>query len=295
MKEQLSSTVDSFLQYLRYQLKCSENTIENYSVDLVQFISFLQNQGIGRVTEIKRDHIRSFLREMMAFGYASTSSSRKLSALRGWLKYLVERGYMEQDPSSGVRGPKLPGTLPRALSLEDVTRMIEEGTGKRNQLRDKALLEILYGSGLRVSEAASLKWTNVDLAERNLRVLGKGQKERIVPLGTHSIKALKEWRSSLKEDSDFVFPGKEDGHIAVRTLTRVVMRASKRVGLSGVTPHMLRHSFATHMLEGGASLKALQELLGHESLLTTQRYLTVTAEHLKKSYMETYPTFEGDE
>ena len=295
MKEQLSSTVDSFLQYLRYQLKCSENTIENYSVDLVQFISFLQNQGIGRVTEIKRDHIRSFLREMMAFGYASTSSSRKLSALRGWLKYLVERGYMEQDPSSGVRGPKLPGTLPRALSLEDVTRMIEEGTGKRNQLRDKALLEILYGSGLRVSEAASLKWTNVDLAERNLRVLGKGQKERIVPLGTHSIKALKEWRSSLKKDSDFVFPGKEDGHIAVRTLTRVVMRASKRVGLSGVTPHMLRHSFATHMLEGGASLKALQELLGHESLLTTQRYLTVTAEHLKKSYMETYPTFEGDE
>ncbi|MBN1333571.1 MAG: tyrosine recombinase XerC [Synergistales bacterium] len=295
MKEQLSSTVDSFLDHLRYHLKCSEHTVLNYSVDLVQFVTYLQKQEVTAPEEITRSHVRSFLREIMAFGYARTSSARKLSALRGWLRYLLEKGYIEKDPSSGVRGPKLPGTLPRALSREDVNRMIEEGIGKNNSLRDKAILELLYGSGLRVSEAATIKWADMELPERSLRILGKGQKERIVPMGSHCVRAIEEWRSGIREKSSFVFPGREEGHIAVRTVTRIVERASRKVGLSGVTPHMLRHSFATHMLEGGASLKVLQELLGHESLLTTQRYLTVTADHLKKSYMENYPMSEDDE
>jgi integrase/recombinase XerC len=208
---------------------------------------------------------------------------------------MTANGVISRDPASGVRGPKIPASLPRALGRDDVNRMIEAGIQKKESyFRDRAVLELLYGSGLRIGELAVLRWEDIDLAERWVRIQGKGNKERMVPLGSYAVRALKELGREDRPGGSYVFPGGEKGHISERTINRIVKRAARQAGLSGVTPHMLRHSFATHMLEGGASLRVLQDLLGHESLITTQRYLTVTAEHLKKNYREIHPMAEGD-
>ncbi len=295
MEEKLSAKVDSFLNHLRVGMKSSEHTVTNYAVDLSQFMDYLDNEGVKEPDEITRQHIRSFIRDILGFGYARTSAARKLSAIKGWLVYLMDRGEIGSDPSMGIRGPKLPSVLPRALPREDVSMMLEKGVEGENFHRDRAVLELLYGSGLRIAEVASIRWGDLDVVERWIRIKGKGNKERIVPLGSYSIKALEEWKQCPSEPGEFLFPGRNGGHITVRTISRIVKKAAMRVGLSGVTPHMLRHSFATHMLEGGASLRVLQELLGHESLATTQRYLTVTAEHLKKSYLEAHPRAGGED
>lgn len=296
MEEKLSLNVDYFIENLKYQRQFSDHTVLNYAVDLKQFLAYLEKQEVAEPGEIKREHVRAYVRDMMGFGYSRSSVARKLSSIRGWTSFMARRGAISRDPAAGVRGPKLPSNLPRALSREDVTRMIEEGVRKnRNFSRDKAILELLYGSGLRIGELSVMKWEDLDLAERWLRITGKGSKERIVPLGTYAVRALKDLKAGERKGSIYVFPGGEEGHISERTVNRVVKRAAQQAGLSGVTPHMLRHSFATHMLEGGASLRVLQDLLGHESMLTTQRYLTVTAEHLKNNYRKIHPMAnEGD-
>ena len=295
MEEKLSLNVDYFIDNLKFQRQFSEYTVVNYSIDLKQFVSYLENQGITEPEEIKRENVRAYVRDIMGFGYSRTSVARKLSSIKGWTAFMASNGVISRDPASGIRGPKIPASLPRALGRDDVNRMIEEGIQKKESYcRDKAVLELLYGSGLRIGELAVLRWEYIDLAERWVRIQGKGNKERIVPLGSYAVKALKELGKRDRSGDDYVFPGGEKGHISERTINRIVKRAAKQAGLSGVTPHMLRHSFATHMLEGGASLRVLQDLLGHESLITTQRYLTVTAEHLKKNYREIHPMAEGD-
>lgn len=296
MEEKLSLNVDYFIENLKYQRQLSDHTVLNYAVDLKQFLTYLEKQEVKEPGEIKREHVRAYVRDMMGFGYSRSSVARKLSSIKSWASFMTRNGTVPKDPASGVRGPKLPSNLPRALSREDVNRMLEEGVRKnRNFRRDRAILELLYGSGLRIGELSVLKWEDADLEERWLRISGKGSKERIVPIGSFAVKALEDLKIENRERSIFVFSGGEKGHISERTVNRVVKRAAQQVGLSGVTPHMLRHSFATHMLEGGASLRVLQDLLGHESMLTTQRYLTVTAEHLKKNYRKIHPMAdEGD-
>lgn len=285
----IASSVDAYLEHLKYSRASSDHTVVNYAVDLAQFSDYLETLEIRRPGDVRHTHVRSFLREVVGFGYARSSAARKLSSIKGWMSYLKERGEIDSDPASGVRGPRLPGKLPRAMTFEDVDRLIEEGPRGSNETRDRAVLELLYGCGLRVAEAAGLEWDQVDLSERWIRVRGKGNKERMVPVGRCAVEALREWRKTLDSGERFVFPGENSGPVAVRTLHRIVARAAKRVGLTEVTPHVLRHSFATHMLERGASLRVLQELLGHESLVTTQRYLKVTVEQLKKSYLEAHP------
>jgi len=301
MGDTIASSVDAYLEYLKYSRGSSNHTVVNYAVDLSQFSEFLESLDVRCPDEIRHTHVRSFLREVVGYGYARSSAARKLSSIKGWTSFLKERGEISSDPASGVRGPRLPKKLPRAITPEEVTRLIEEGPGGKYASRDRTILEILYGCGLRVAEAANLKWEQVDLDERWIRVRGKGDKERMVPMGRCAVEALSNWRKSLDMGEPFVFPGERGGPLATRTLHRVVTRAARRVGLAEVTPHVLRHSFATHMLERGASLRVLQELLGHESLVTTQRYLKVTAEQLKKSYIRAHPragnggeAFEGD-
>ena len=198
------------------------------------------------------------------------------------------------DPTKGVRGPKEPKRLPRALAYEDIKLLLEEGPRGEFEIRDRAVLELLYGCGLRVAELVALDWEDVDIKERWLRVRGKGEKERLVPMGRFAQKALTEWQAVLGKKGGPLFPGEGCERIAVRTVRRIVSRAAKRVGLVGVSPHVLRHSFATHMLEGGASLRVLQELLGHQSLVTTQRYLKISYEQLKKGYVSAHPRGRGE-
>ncbi|MDO9508392.1 MAG: tyrosine recombinase XerC [Thermovirgaceae bacterium] len=295
-EDALSSAIDIFLKDMRSGRGRSGHTTVNYAVDLSQFAEYVSGLGVETPGGVETTHIRGFLRDVVGFGYARSSAARKLSAIKSWLRFLQERGEISRNPAGGLRGPKLPSRLPRAISREEMNLLLEKGTEGNEAPRDLAVLELMYGSGLRIAETAALRWDQVDLAERWIRVLGKGEKERLVPMGRFSVRALESWRDVSGPGSDFVFPGAEGGAVTVRTLHRVVRRAAARAGLSGVTPHVLRHSFATHMLEGGANLRVLQELLGHESLVTTQKYLKITAEQMRRSYTLAHPRAgNGDE
>ena len=293
MQEIISSFIDLYLDHLRFQKGASEHTVTGYSVDLAQFTEYLLLSGVTEPGGVEPKMIRAWLREMMGYGYAPSSAARKLSSVRSFFAFLQERGITLRDPAKTVEGPKLPARLPRSLSREDAERLVVLGSEGDNRLRDRAILEVLYGCGLRIAELVSLLWRNVDMPERMLRVLGKGDKERLVPFGRCALAALEEWKESLPP-GEWVFPGQKDGPVTVRTVHRVVLRAAEKTGILQVTPHVLRHSFATHLLEGGISLRVLQELLGHESLLTTQHYLAVSGEHLRQSYISAHPRAKGE-
>jgi integrase/recombinase XerC len=289
MAEKLSSLVDAYLQDLRHGRRLSEHTVTNYAIDLAQFVEFSLAQGLDAPESIRPAHVRGYLREMLAFGYAKASAARKLSAVKSWMVFLKGEHVIVEDPACRVQSPKLPLRLPRAISLEDVKNLLENGPTGKNEVRDRAALELLYGSGLRVAELVALDWEDLDLQERWVRVTGKGDKQRIVPVGRFALAAFKAWAEECSTCRGPLFPGSGGERMTVRTVTRIVDRASKRCGLSGITPHVLRHSFATHLLEGGANLRVLQELLGHESLLTTQRYLKISADHLQRVVREAHP------
>ena len=294
MPEQLSASVDCFLDTLRFARNASEHTVANYSIDLAQFVEYVTARGASSVQDVDSRMIRSFLRDLVGYGYAKTSAARKLSTIRSFCSFLVERRELPVDPSASVRGPRLPGRLPRALSREDAKRLVESIPDDAHAARDAAVLELLYGCGLRIAEAVGLTWDAVDLPERWLRVLGKGDKERMVPMGRYAVGALERWKLEIGASREIsgdlpVFPGKGTSPMTVRTVARIVDRAALKAGVPGVTPHVLRHSYATHMLEGGASIRVLQELLGHESIVTTQRYVTVTADRLRESYIRAHP------
>lgn len=288
-RDAVSASIDLFLEEMGSGRGSSGHTTLNYAVDLSQFADYLEGLGIDDPGGVQSSHVRGFIRDVVGFGYARSSAARKLSAIKSWLGFLQERGVITSNPAAGIRGPRLPGRLPRAISREDVEALLDRGPTGREACRDKAAMELMYGSGLRVAETAALRWEEVDLEERWVRVMGKGEKERLVPMGKFAVKALREWKDSCPDPTGPVFPGSRGGHITVRTLHRAVLKAASTVGLTGVTPHVLRHSFATHMLEGGANLRVLQELLGHESLVTTQKYLKVTIEQLRKSYTMAHP------
>ena len=270
----------------------------NYSVDLAQLADYMESTGHSSVEELNRDCLRGFLRELSGYGFSGRSILRKLSALRGFTRFLAETGVIATDVGVGLRGPRADRAVPRAITYDDVVRMMELAE-KRNKkgARDRLILELMYGGGLRVSEVVSLKWSDVDLDERELRVMGKGSKERRTYFGKPARELLIAWKrdAALKGhetegDAPVFYPEKNGApRLTERTVHRMVVSVSRALGMFGVSPHTLRHSFATHMLERGAPLRVIQELLGHESLATTQIYLKVSVEHMKKSYLETHP------
>jgi integrase/recombinase XerC len=292
MDETLSAAVDGFLEYLRFARGRTENTRANYSVDLVQFADYLNSAGVTDPRDITPERVRGFLRDLLGFGFAKTSAARKLSAVKSFCLWLTERDLIPADPTEGIRGPRLPVRLPRALAYEEIVRLLEEGPQGDRAVRDRAVLEILYGCGVRVAELAALDWEDLDREGRWFRIRGKGEKERMVPVGRTALECLLRWEGQVPGEGP-LFPGEGAERMAERTVSRIVRRAAARVGLSGVTPHTLRHSFATHLLERGAPLRVVQELLGHESLATTQRYLMITTEQLKNSYRRAHPRAGG--
>ncbi|MDR0648375.1 MAG: tyrosine-type recombinase/integrase [Synergistaceae bacterium] len=294
----ISSCIDEFLLYMDSTLARADNTVTNYAVDLAQFADYAQTGGVDLPSSIDMGLLRGFIRELSGYGFSASSIARKLSAVKGFVKFLVERGIIDRDVSVGLRGPRLRQGIPRALAYEDMMKLLDGGVrASKKKLRDSLILELLYGSGLRVSEVTSLDWDDVDISERWLRISGKGSKERLVPFSHEARRCLLQWKDELAgrgqwhDGASPLFPGEKASasRMTERTVHRIVVSAARGVGIFGVTPHTLRHSFATHMLENGAPLRVIQELLGHESLATTQRYLTVTAEQMKKSYMESHP------
>jgi tyrosine recombinase XerC len=291
----MDSLLDSYRRHLQGR-NLSPYTIRNYLSDLSHFLQFLQEEALSLQT-LSRQTFRHYLARLSQDGVAPASIARKVSTIRTFLRFLVQEGHLEHDPLSGVRGPKRPRRLPAYLSPEQVTALIEAASGASpGELRDRALLELLYACGLRVSEVTGLDVGDVDLAEGIARVRGKGGKERLVLMGRPAVQALRRYlrdgRPALLRQpyQQALFLNMRDGQrLSARSVQAIVRRYAQRAGIDRrVWPHLLRHTFATHMLDGGADLRVVQELLGHASPTSTQIYMHVTQEHQRRRYLEAF-------
>ncbi len=278
-----------YLERLTNERGLSPHTVAAYRRDLDQFLTFCERLEIVSLPEIDRRTVRRFLAQLSTVRYARRSIARKLSSVRAFLADEARRGSIETNPAVGVQQPKKPGTLPKAIPARGIAEALDRiDDSDAVGARDLALLEVLYGTGLRVSEVVAL--TPAHVRDRDfLRVRGKGDRERIVPIGRPATRALasylKHGRPALATEraGDSLWVGVRGGPLDSRGIRRIVRRRM------GTFPHALRHSFATHMLEGGADLRAVQELLGHVELSTTQIYTSVTRRHLKATYERSHP------
>jgi integrase/recombinase XerC len=299
----MPAVLDEFLEHLRLNENASLNTVRAYQSDLSQFLGFLANRVGGRrmdVTAADFDHmkIREFLGDLHQRGNTRSSAARKLAAIRTFGRYLRREGMLEGDPAALVGTPKREHRLPAHLGESEMTTLLEmPDTTRPLGRRDRAILELFYASGLRLSELVGLSLGDVNLKGRMVRVLGKGRKERIVPFNRATETALRAWlidREALAADTRAsgqpLFVNYQGSRLSTRSVDRLVRKyvavCSTRFGIS---PHALRHSFATHLLERGADLRAIQELLGHARLSTTQRYTHVNAAQLMEAYRKAHP------
>jgi integrase/recombinase XerC len=289
--QQEGPAVAAFLRYLVAERGASAHTVRSYRADLVDCTSFLERRALGALTDADARVLRAYLADLHARGLARTSMARRLATLRSFFRFLVRRGRVRSNPAREVRTPTLPGRLPVHLPIDQSEALFRQPLGDdETSRRDRAILEVLYASGVRVAELAGLDLEDVDLREGALRVLGKGRKERMVPLGTKAIEALRAYLGAREGARGALFRNRRGGRLTVRSLHRIVRDRARAAGLAGhVTPHTLRHTFATHLLDAGADLRLIQELLGHARLATTQRYTHVSADRLAKVYDAAHP------
>ena len=292
-----------YLAHLREERNYSPHTSRAYQADLERFLEFLARDFLNKDKDAVRPGdvdalaVRSFLAVLSRAGLSRTSQGRALAAVRSLLRFAGREGTITANPAAGVRAPKTPRPLPRHLRPGEVEAVLEAPARRDSELapRDRAALELLYAAGLRVGELVSLDWDDIDLEGRTLRVLGKGGKERMVPFGRQAAEALRAWRTTSEhlehtEDSDAVFRNRAGGRLTDRSVRRLLDRAVAAAAVApGVHPHTLRHTFATHLLEAGADLRAIQELLGHASLSTTQKYTHLEVQRLLDVYRQGHP------
>ena len=288
-----------FLNYLRYERNYSSQTVISYSRDIDKFFRFLSEEGLD-MEEVDQIVIRNFLTDELNSGVSKRSCKSRLCALRHFYKYMVRREMVKDNPFVFVSSPKTEKTLPKFLYKDQVREILDENK-KRDDLlayRDQAILSTLYYSGIRASELVSLELQSVSLPRRTLRVLGKGNKERIVPISEECKKDIEtymkttrmELASRNKEGTKVLFLNDHGNKLTTRGLEYILDQIEQKTGsFVGLHPHILRHSFATHLLENGADLRIIQELLGHESLNTTQVYTHVTEESMKETYLAAHP------
>ncbi|MBI2016779.1 MAG: tyrosine recombinase XerC [Candidatus Rokubacteria bacterium] len=276
-----------FMRYLAVERNASPHTLRSYRSDLADFRRFLDEDARAGLPAVDGRVLRAYLARLHARGLDTVSVARKLAALRSWFKFLVRRGRLERNPALEIRGPRLPRKLVSFLPIDEAVALLDAaGAGER----ERAVLELLYATGLRVSELAGLDLDAVDRAERTVRVVGKGGKERMVPFGGQAARALDAWLAQRGSGAGPLFLNHRGRRLGVRSLYDVVRRRARQVGIDRrVSPHTLRHTFATHLLDAGADLRMLQELLGHSRLSTTQRYTHVGSDQLMKVYDKAHP------
>ena len=284
--------IDKFINYLKIEKNASGHTIINYSVDLRDFGRFL---GDAKVESVNYLVLRRYLARMREKNYSKRTIARKLASLRSFFKFLYREGYLKTNPASSVITPKLDKKLPIFLDTSEVVRLIEAPDGRDlSGLRDRAVLETLYSTGIRVGELVQLNLNNIDFISGVVKVFGKGRKERLAPIGDKALRVIRNYlnKRGVKKLSDkkAVFLNKNGGRLTDRSVRRVVGKYIKVVSLrEDISPHTLRHSFATHLLDRGADLRSVQELLGHMNLSTTQIYTHVTTKRLKEVYEKAHP------
>lgn len=274
----------------------SENTLIAYHNDIHQFLNYLSlekscDPGNLSLEEISVEWIRSFLGDLTDQGLERKSMARKLAALRSFFKFLCSEGYLTRNPVQRISSPKIGKKLPEFIYLEQMEKLLKTpDCTTALGARDQVILELLYGSGLRVSELAGLNQVDVDEEQLLLRVRGKGKKERIVPMTHYALKAIQDYLSMREDSQRALLLNYQGSRLSVRSIRRILDKLALDAGLpQHIHPHMLRHSFATHLLDGGADLRSVQELLGHVKLSSTQIYTHLTREHLRQVYDETHP------
>jgi integrase/recombinase XerC len=285
-----TAPVEDFLSHLAVERRMSAHTLEAYRRDLFALHAWADAQSRDLLA-LAGDDIRAFVAGEHRRGLSPKSQQRRLSACRSFYRWLLKRGRIAASPADGIRAPKAPRKLPQVLDVDEAVQLVEVPTDAPLGLRDRALLELFYSSGLRVSEVCALRWSDLDLAEGLVTVLGKGSKQRVVPVGSHARHALQAWREACAgQRGDFVFPGRAGARISARAVQlRIKQLAVQRGVFKRVHPHLLRHSFASHMLESSGDLRGVQELLGHADIATTQVYTHLDFQHLAKVYDAAHP------
>ena len=297
MKEGASFRLEPFVDYLSFERGLSDRTLSAYKRDLERLLLFLEEKDRNDPSEVTLQDLRDFVFHLKDSGLAATSVRRALSCIRGYFAFLMEEGVLTEDPSERLESPRAWRRLPQVLSQEEIQKILEAPDPDHPMYwRDRSILEVLYATGIRVSELVELRMSNLDLEEAICTVFGKGSKERLVPLGGPARRALERYLRELRSRLD---SGRGEGRVFLNHRGRPLSRAAiwelvKKYALRGgvgrkVSPHIFRHSFATHLLEGGADLAAVQELLGHADISTTQIYTHVDREYLKEVHRTFHP------
>jgi integrase/recombinase XerD len=292
----LEAQIRSFLNYLRVEKGLSDNTMYAYQRDMMKFAEFAAKQNVT-IGLVERAHVVDFLRSLYLKKLDSRSVARHLVTIRHFFRFCFAEGLIQEDPAANVQSPKFRQSLPEFLSLAEVDRLLAQpDANSRLGLRDKAMIELLYSTGLRVSELCGLKTQDIQMELGCLRCIGKGNKERLVPVGKRALQVVEEYLAKSrpqilgKRTSSFLFPSRTGSAIHRIVFWKILGTYGRRAGLrKALTPHMLRHSFATHLLDRGADLRSVQMMLGHADIATTQIYTHVVEERLKQVYKAHHP------
>jgi len=289
----LPADAEGYLAHLQVERRVSAHTLDAYRRDLTALTQWASDPAQGELAQLDAAQLRAFMAAEHRRGLSPRSLQRRLSACRSFYEWLLRHGRIQASPAAALRAPKAPRKLPQVLDADEATRLVELPTDVPLGLRDRALLELFYSSGLRLSELCMLRWRDLDLASGTVTVLGKGNRQRIVPVGSHARTALEAWRVAPGKRSDGdapVFPGRGGAPISQRAVQLRLKLLAQRQGLfKHVHPHMLRHSFASHILESSGDLRGVQELLGHADIATTQIYTHLDFQHLAKVYDAAHP------
>ncbi|GIT34807.1 MAG: tyrosine recombinase XerC [Gammaproteobacteria bacterium] len=285
---------ENFLHHLETEKRFSANTVASYRRDLESLEKYCLDQKITVWRNLKTHHLRTYTAKIFSRGLGPRSIQRRLSGIRSFMNYLLREGLIKSNPASGIKTPKAPKRLPNVLDVDQINQLLNIRETSPTSLRDKAILELLYSSGLRLSELVNLNPIDLNLKDKSLMVMGKGGKTRLVPIGQKAIEAVNQWldvRSKLaKTDEEALFVGTKGVRLGQRAIQARITHWGKKNGIQqGVYPHLLRHSFATHLLEASGDLRAVQELLGHKDISSTQIYTHLDFQHLAETYDKAHP------
>ena len=290
----MKALAGNFILYLENERGLAARTRQAYRRDLDQFLQFLDDEEVLDASRVTQHHVRAFIAQRHRQGLGGKSLQRLLSAIRSFFRWMLREGIVSQNPATAVKAPKSPRHLPATLDADTINQLLDIPCDTPIAIRDKAIMELFYSSGLRLTELATLRWEQVDLGSGMVTVTGKGNRSRMVPVGRIAVKALVEWRKAQAEFASFeephVFVTQRGKPIATRTIQARIRHWAKHQGMpQNIYPHLLRHSFASHMLESSGDLRAVQELLGHADISTTQVYTHLDFQHLAKVYDKAHP------
>jgi integrase/recombinase XerD len=293
----MDKLIERFIHYLAVERGLALNTLQSYQRDLISYVEFLQKQNVRDLNQTRRANIIAYLADLQRKGRATSTISRNLASLRAFYGFLLRDGLIDGDPTVNLESPKIEKRLPKVLTVQEVEKLLESpDTGTIAGLRDKAMLELLYATGIRVSELVALNLSDVNLNMGFLKCYGKGSKERIIPLGSVALKFLSDFvmrsRSQMLRDQaeESLFLNHHGQRLSRQGFWKIIKKYAQEARIDKeITPHTLRHSFATHLLENGADLRAVQEMLGHADISTTQIYTHLTKSRLKEVYAKAHP------